>query len=92
MLKITTVSQNEMIHFLLEGRLTASTMSVLERCWREAQELLAPMQIHVELMDVTYVDSVAKALLRQMAASGVRFTANGIEMKAVVEEVTKEAI
>lgn len=85
MLKITTHKQENKTRFVVEGRLTASTMGTLERCWQEAQT----PQIEIEFIDITFVDENAKKLLKRLAIGGVKLCAHDVQMNAVIEKIEK---
>jgi len=85
MLKITTHKQKNKTRLVVEGRLTASTIGILERCWQEAHT----PQIEIEFMDIMFVDESAKKLLKRLATAGVKFFAHDVQMNAVIETIQK---
>jgi hypothetical protein len=84
MLKITTETEEKTIRFVVEGKLIAASIGVLERCWREAKH---HPEIQIEFKDITYIDESAKKLLIRMSTDGVKFFANDVQMKAVIEKI-----
>jgi hypothetical protein len=87
MMKITTHKEQNRVRLVVEGKLSTSSISVLEHCWREAMELAGSPLIHVEFADITFVDEHAKRLLKQMDVAGVELSAKEIHMMAILENI-----
>ena len=87
MLKITTQKKNKTIRFVVEGKLTSVSISVLESCWKDAKNLLLQSEIRFEFNDITFIDDSAKKLLKRMANQGAKLFAKDIQMKAIVEKI-----
>jgi len=85
MLKITTQKKQNKTRFVVEGKLAASTIGTLERCYSEAQS----QQIEIEFTDITFVDESAKKLLKRLAIAGVTLFAHDVQMNAVIEKIQK---
>jgi hypothetical protein len=91
MLKITTHKENKAIQFVVEGKLTSASISVLENCWRDAKSLREKLEIRFEFNDITFIDDSAKQFLKQLSHQGAKLFAKDIQMKAIVEEINKRS-
>lgn len=89
MLKITTYKESKVIRFVVDGKLTSASISVLENCWIDAKRS-AVSEIHFEFNDITFIDDSAKKLLTQMSQQGVKLFAKDIQMKAIVENASSK--
>ncbi len=90
MLKITTENQKGAIHMMVEGRLVNGWIDELERCWRESAA--HSKEIHVDFINIPYIEPEAKVLLATMAAEGVILSAREIHMKAILTEILRERL
>ncbi|HEY7160927.1 MAG TPA: hypothetical protein VH815_06685, partial [Acidobacteriota bacterium] len=86
MLKITTHKENKVIRFVVEGKLTSASISVLENCWRDAKNSTVS-EIHFQFNDITFIDDSAKRLLKRMSQHGIKLFAKDIQMKAILENI-----
>lgn len=87
MLRITIYNERGVTRFIMEGRLTGEWVKELEQCWRQATATPSLQRILVELRDVRFVDEEGRKLLRLMAQAGAELIADGLMMKAIVEEI-----
>lgn len=77
--------------FVLEGRLVGLWVRELENCWRRALAAEPRGTIHVNLADVSFVDSDGIDLLTRMCRQGVRLESTGIMMNSIVEQIERRA-
>jgi len=87
MLRITTCSGSGVTRFIVEGKLTASCASELEKCWESALSVDSQQTLLVDLSGVNFVDARGRQLLSRMHARGTKFVAAGILPKCLVEEI-----
>jgi hypothetical protein len=90
MLKITTQNQNGAIHIFVEGKLVNGWIDELERCWRENAAL--SKTIHVDFVNIPFIETEAKLLLKKMADEGAILSAREIHMKAILTEISRERL
>ena len=90
MLKITTENHNGAIHLKVQGNLVNGWIDELERCWRESAAV--SKEIHVDFVNIPYIEPEAKVLLATMAAEGVMLSAREIHMKAILTEISRERL
>jgi len=86
-LRITTCTNSEATRFIVEGKLAGACVGELEKCWRETASVKSPVSILVDLSSVTFVDAAGKQLLAGMHKQGTRFTAAGLLVKCLIEEI-----
>jgi anti-anti-sigma regulatory factor len=90
MLKITIREVDSAETWELEGKLSGDWAKELERCWKERAP--APgVALRVHLKAVSYIDAAGKQLLAEMHGRGVEIRGCGCMVKAVVEEITRQA-
>jgi len=73
------------INVTIDGQLSADCVSVIETCCDEA--LANGKGIDLVLRDVPSVDEAGCALLRRLAAKGVRLIGNGVYTSYLVESL-----
>lgn len=87
MLRITINNDNrDEIRFLVEGKLSGKCVNELEKCWQNESPKVQKA-ILVDLSAVSFIDSCGKELLTRMYESGIRFEANGLLPKCLIEEI-----
>ena len=89
MLRITTQEIAGHSGLFIEGRLAGACVGELEKCWRCAIAGEAPLPAVIDLTNVSFIDASAKQLLIQMHEHGIKFVANGLMSKFVVEEIER---
>lgn len=91
MLRIGVHDENESTSFTIEGKLTAPVATELENCWRAVIAADPLKSIVVKLAAVTFIDSECKELLARMRLQGVKLVPTGCLMKAIVEQIERDA-
>ena len=87
MLRITVDKNGSFCRLKLAGRLGGPWVPEMEKAWRTA--LCAPArEIEIDMKEVTAVDDGGRQLLAAMHEAGARLFAQGVEMTALVEEIT----
>ena len=84
MLRVTVVEEPEIWRLKLEGRLVGEAVSEAEKSWAAAP---AGKPAEVDLRGLTCADLAGKELLHRMHVDGARLVAEGVAMKAFVEDV-----
>ena len=87
MLRVTVDNDGSSCRLKLAGRLGGLWVPETEKAWRAA--LCSPAkQIEIDMKEVTAVDDDGRELLVSMHRAGARLVAQGVEMAALVEEIT----
>ncbi|HEX3683039.1 MAG TPA: hypothetical protein VHU83_10900 [Bryobacteraceae bacterium] len=87
MLRITVEKNGSFCRLKLAGRLGGPWVPEMEKAWRTA--LCSPAkQIEIDMKEVTAVDNDGRQLLESIHRAGARLLAQGVEMTALVEEIT----
>ncbi len=89
MLRIITERQGLVHRLTLHGAIASEWIGVLERHWHELLQQTAPANVHVVMIDVTFIDPSAEPLLRKMAAAGARFAGDGVMNRYVIEKISR---
>ena len=90
MLKITVQNQNNATHILVEGKLVNGWIDELERCWRE--NAAHSKNVHVDFVNIPFIEPEAKLLLKKMSAEGVTLSAREIHIKAILADISRERL
>jgi len=87
MLRITVDNDGGFCRLKLAGKLRGPWVPEMEKAWRSA--LCSPAkEIEIDIKEVTTVDDDGRELLVSMHQAGARLVAQGVEMTALVEEIT----
>ena len=86
MLRITVQEDGAVWRLHLAGRLAGVWVDETENIWHSAKT--CGKQVEIEMREVTGIDEAGRRLLRAMNQAGARLVANGVAMKALVEELT----
>ena len=85
--QVTADNDGSFCRLKLAGRLAGPWVPEMENSWRSA--LCSPAkQIEIDMKEVTAVDNDGRQLLESMHRAGARLLAQGVEMTALVEEIT----
>jgi len=86
MLRITVLEDGTLWRLHLAGRLAGAWVAETENIWRSAPA--RGRRVEIDMREVTCVDKAGRCLLQAMNQAGARFIAKGVEMEALVEEIT----
>ena len=86
MLRITLHNDETKCRFELAGKLAGPWVAETERVWRSVWCL--GKEIEVDMKEVTGTDDAGRGLLAAMHRAGACFTAKGLAMTALIEEIT----
>ena len=86
MLKITVHENGTHCRLELVGKLGGPWVAETENAWRSSSCL--DKEIEVDMRQVTGVDDAGRKLLSALHAAGARFAVKGVELSALVEEIT----
>jgi hypothetical protein len=86
MLRITVHEDRRVWRLHLAGRLASEWVGETEGIWHSAQP--CGKQIEIDMREVTGIDEAGRRLLLAMNHAGARLIAKGVEMEALVEEIT----
>ena len=86
MLRITVHQDGSQWRLELAGKLCGPWVAETENIWRSAT--CSGNEVEVDMRDVTGVDSPGRDLLSAMHQAGARLIANGVEMTALIDEIT----
>lgn len=87
MLRVTQHDEAGTWRLQLEGKLAGAWTEEAERIWDSAP---VGTPRHVDLRGLTCADETGRRLLHRMQREGARFVAEGVVMKALVEELRSE--
>lgn len=87
MLRITIHEHESPRRLQLEGRLAGPWVMEAENAWQSAH--VCGESLVADLSGVTGIDEPGLRLLRSMHGAGANFIATGVEMKALLREITK---
>jgi hypothetical protein len=86
MLRITVHQDGGRYRLELAGKLAGPWVAETENVWRSAP--CSGKEIELDMREVTGVDDAGRALLAAMYKAGACFTAQGVAMTALIEEIT----
>ena len=86
MLRVTVHQDGTVCRLELAGRLVGPWVAETEDAWRSSSCL--DEEIEVDIRQVMGVDDAGRKLLSAMHQAGARLIAQGVEMTALVEEIT----
>lgn len=86
MLRITVHKDGGQYRLELAGKLGGPWVTETASVWRSTP--CAGKEIEVDLREVTGVDGAGRELLAAMHRAGAHFTAEGVAMTALIEEIT----
>jgi hypothetical protein len=86
MLRVTVHEDGALCRLELAGRLGGPWVAETEHAWRSSS--CPDKQIEVDMRQVTGVDNAGRELLSAMHQAGARLIAQGVEMTALVEQIT----
>jgi ABC-type transporter Mla MlaB component len=86
MIRITTHTEAQTVHLILEGKLTGSCVEVLRKCWEQVLSS-PPATVLVNLTDLTSIDSEGKELLAKIHRLGARLIGSGVMVEAIIAEI-----
>ena len=89
MFRLTQTEEGEATVFVIEGKLSGSTLASLGEFLRTLHaEVGTDRPVIVDLMGVTSIDGDGKQLLKDLHARGATFRAKGCLNRAIVEGIT----
>jgi len=89
MFRLTQTEEGEATVFVIEGKLSGSTLASLGEFLRTLHaEVGGNRPVIVDLMGVTSIDGDGKQLLKDLHARGASFRAKGCLNRAIVEGIT----
>jgi outer membrane protein len=91
MLRVTTETKRSRTILTVEGRIAGPSVATLEQCWRELYSTSPKQKYIVNLCGVSFIDSSAKALLREMHRLGAELQAEGCLNESIVEEISSSS-
>ena len=86
MLRITVHQDGGRYRLELAGKLGGPWVAETENVWRSAP--CSGKEIEVDMREVTGVDDAGRELLAAMHRAGACFTAEGVAMTTLIEEIT----
>ena len=86
MLRITLHNDDTKCRLELAGKLAGPWVAETEGVWRSAS--CSGKEIELDMRQVTGVDDAGRELLAAMHRAGGCFTAKGVAMTALIEEIT----
>jgi ABC-type transporter Mla MlaB component len=91
MLRITITTRSRRTTLALEGRLAGPWVDCLRTCWQTAIACREPGSIDIHLVDVAFVDTAGRSLLRAFHEQGARLTAADLVTRGILEAITRDA-
>ena len=90
MLRITVTETTSEQRWILQGRLTGSTIEELITSWRANQRHQASRSCVVDLNEITSIDKDGEQALLMMLRDGAKFVATGLYTKHLLESLSAE--
>jgi len=88
MLRITVTETASEQRWILQGRLTGSTVEELITSWRANRRCQPSRSCVVDLNEITSIDKDGEKVLLMMLRDGVKFVATGLYTKHLLESLT----
>jgi anti-anti-sigma regulatory factor len=89
MLRITVTETTSEQRWVLQGRLTESSIEELITNW-QANRRSPPQNCVVDLNEVTSIDKVGEQALQMMIREGAKFVATGLYTKHLLESLSAQ--
>lgn len=86
MLRVIVHEDGTLCRLELAGRLAGPWVAETEQAWRSSS--CSGKQIEIDARELTGIDDCGRELLAAMHAAGARLIAEGVWMKALVEDIT----
>ena len=86
MFRISETEKQSRTVVTVDGYLSGDSIKVVETCCNQAKSTGKPVDLF--LRDVSTIDQAGRALLRRLAASGVRLLASGVYTSYIVRALT----
>ena len=91
MLRITVTEGASEQRWVLQGRLTGSSVEELTTNWRTNRQDRQPAQsCIVDLNEITSIDKVGEQVLLMMIRDGAKFVATGVYTRHLLESLSAE--
>jgi hypothetical protein len=90
MLRITLSETGSEQRWILEGRLTGSSMEDLVGNWRAHRDRAPTRRCVVDLNQVTFIDRDGEQVLLMMIRDGVEFLATGLYNRHLLESLSAQ--
>lgn len=90
MLRITVTETASEQRWVLQGRLTGSTIEELISNWRANRCCSPPQNCIVDLNEVTSIDKDGEQALLMMMRDGAKFVATGLYTKHLLESLSTQ--
>ncbi len=88
MLRITVTESTSEQRWILQGRLTGSTVEELITSWRANQRCQPSQSCVVDLNEITSIDKDGEQVLLMMLRDGAKFVATGLYTKHLLESLS----
>jgi hypothetical protein len=88
MLRITVTETASEQRWILQGRLTGSTVEELITSWRANRRCQPSQNCVVDLNEITSIDKEGEQVLLMMLRDGAKFVATGLYTKHLLESLT----
>lgn len=92
MLRITVKELASEQRWILQGRLTRNSVGGLLSSWRTAQGEACAKSRAVDLNDVIVIDKNGEEVLSAMIAEGVKFVADGLYTKHLLDALRERIV
>lgn len=86
MFRVSKAEERSRTIVTVDGQLSGDYIEVVETCCDQAISTGKPVDLF--LRDVSTIDQAGRALLRRLAASGVRLLASGVYTSYIVQALT----
>jgi ABC-type transporter Mla MlaB component len=90
MLRITVTESTSEQRWILQGRLTGSTVEELITSWRANQRCQPSRTCVVDLNEITSIDKDGEQVLLMMLRDGAKLVANGLYTKHLLESLSAQ--
>lgn len=85
MIRVMTADESALTTITVDGQLSGEYIEVVERCCEEARSKGKPTCLF--LRDVPVIGEDGRALLRRLAAKGVRLKSSGVYNSYIVQSI-----
>ena len=89
MMRIEADQSVDQLTLRVAGRLCGVSVDALEECWKTGRLRSPAGKQSVDLSEVTAIDKAGWCLLRRMHQEGVEFSAKGLAIVTIMDELAR---
>jgi len=89
MLRITTIDNDPVTTFRLEGRLAGDWVAELERCFTSIKAADPSRKVEIDMSDLDFVDAKGELLLERLLLSGAKLHGSNLFIMSIVAGIVE---